>query len=130
MPRSVDGRGICGTKRFHLLPSVRWLLVSKSSRRTTLSCTPRWPMSLWGMEEGNNKFSAERVDRNILPDGVEYVVYSKRDGPAGMRMTVRSPKECVFTIGGMRTDGKLITLDFNKTTNLRYATPRGTFAYH
>jgi hypothetical protein len=21
----------------------------------------------WGMEEGNNKFSAERVDRNMLP---------------------------------------------------------------
>ena len=76
----------------------------------------------WGMEEGNNKFSSERVDRNVLSDAVEYVVYSKRDGPAGMRMTIKSPRECVFTIGGVRTDGVLHTLDFNKATKLEFAT--------
>src|SRR5258707_32099 len=70
----------------------------------------------WGMEEGNNKFSAERVDRRVLPDGVAYTVFSKKDGPPGMIMTVKSPKECVFTLEGLRTDGTLFTLDFNKAT--------------
>lgn len=83
----------------------------------------------WGMEKGNNKFSSERVDRNVLSDAVEYVVYSKRDGPAGMRMTIKSPRECVFTIGGVRTDGVLHTLDFNKATKLEFATPPNFFAY-
>ena len=45
----------------------------------------------YGMEEGNGKFSAERVDRRTLSDAVEYIVFSKADGPPGMTMTIKSP---------------------------------------
>ena len=83
----------------------------------------------WGMEEGNNKFSAERVDRNILPDAVEYVVFSKKDDPAPMRMTIKSPKECVFTIRGKWTDGTLEILDFNKATNFQFVSSGFFLAY-
>jgi hypothetical protein len=83
----------------------------------------------WGMEEGNNKFSADRVERKTLPDGVQYVVFSKKDGPAGMTMTVRSPKQCVFTIEGLRTDGVLYTLDFNKATTFEFEPSPDSFAY-
>jgi hypothetical protein len=82
----------------------------------------------WGMEEGSNKFSAERVDRKVLPDGVAYTVYSKNDGPAGMVMTVKSPKECVFTLGGLHTDGMLFTLDLNKATKFKFE-PSNFLAY-
>jgi hypothetical protein len=74
----------------------------------------------WGMEEGNDKFSAERVERKVLSDGVAYTVYSKKDGPPGMVFTVKSPKECVFTLGGLHTDGMLYTLDFNKATKFKF----------
>lgn len=75
----------------------------------------------WGMEEGNEKFSAERVDRKVLPDGVEYVVDSKRDGPPGMSMRVKTPSECVFTVDSREgAKGYLETIDFNKATTFKF----------
>jgi hypothetical protein len=83
----------------------------------------------WGMEEGPNKFSAQRVERKTLSDAVQYTVFSKQEGPAGMTMTVRSPKQCVFTIEGMRTDGVLHTIDFNKATTFEFESSPDSFAY-
>jgi hypothetical protein len=46
-----------------------------------------------------------------------------------MRMTIKSPAECVFAISGTRTDGTLEVIDFNKATTLRFMAPRDFFAY-
>lgn len=78
---------------------------------------------VYGMEEGNNKFNAERVDRKILWDGLEYVVFAKADGPAGMTMRLKSPSECLFTIDTRRdAKGYLETIDFNKATKFWFGT--------
>jgi hypothetical protein len=73
----------------------------------------------WGMEEGNNKFSAERVDRKVSSDTVEYVIPpSKFDG---MSLYVRSPRECVFDITTTPPKGQprgmSQTINFNKATS-------------
>src|SRR5260370_29397708 len=70
----------------------------------------------WGMEEGNNKFGSERVDRKVLSDGLEYIVPpSKTDG---MSMWVKSPRECVFDVTMSapkgQPQGMSQTIDCNK----------------
>jgi hypothetical protein len=74
----------------------------------------------WGMEEGNNKFGAEQVDRKISSDTVEYIVPpSNMDG---MNMYVKSPRDCVFEITTSppkgQPHGMSQTIDFNKATSL------------
>jgi hypothetical protein len=75
----------------------------------------------YGMEEGNNKFSSERVDRQVHSDEIEYLTYSKSDEPADMHMRVRNPSACVFTVD-TRGDGKgyVEKLDFNQATKFEF----------
>lgn len=73
----------------------------------------------WGMEEGNNKFSAQRVDRKVSSDALEYIV--PPSSTEGMSMWVKSPRECVFNVSLSapkgQSQGISQTIDFNKATS-------------
>jgi hypothetical protein len=73
----------------------------------------------WGMEEGNNKFSAQHVDRKVSSDTVEYIVPPSQID--GMSLYIKSPRDCVFEITTSAPKGQprgmSQTVDFNKATS-------------